>query len=322
LLIKCFLVLLCFNNLLFSQSDDYKFLAPSTYFQKSADNRVAHNNNSPRQTASSNNSDNPYEKLLTSSWKGNILLSAIDDLSSMTSIIHKIAQNLNVFDATNIKKILELKLNDRIMVILSEDFNFTDKELQLLWTIFGLRNPLLRNRVLANKDLRQLRSSLHKIIKKIQEPVNIYELGCSEYAFVLQDLKIVYDEINIAAGIDLTIKLSDEDQKRAGITLESGNFIRKHKWSDHTFHVIYENYALGYMSFDDLSFIVTEIWRLLKPGGYFITSSGEMVLRTSTILDENGFAYHSTRNGVIQKAPYDIKPSFRSFFTALFHKAS
>ena len=114
-------------------------------------------------------------------------------------------------------------------------------------------------------------SSLFKaIIKEIYLPDEavICDLGCRDAGFLVMFEKAFCGKINSAIGVDISDKRFKDVKYKKTIKLKVMNCSKKLKFNDNTFDFVFTKDMFECVS--DKDFLVSEIHRILKPGGTVI----------------------------------------------------
>lgn len=115
-------------------------------------------------------------------------------------------------------------------------------------------------------------SSLNKaIFEQISLPDNavIADLGCRDASFLLGFQQFFPDKIKTAIGVDITDKGFKNIKYKKPIKLKVMNCSKKLKFEDNTFDFVFTKDMFECVS--DKDFLVSEIHRILKPGGVVIS---------------------------------------------------
>ena len=114
--------------------------------------------------------------------------------------------------------------------------------------------------------------TLFKVIsKQIDLPDNavIVDLGCKDATFLLAFQETFPNKIKSAIGVDITDKWFKDIKYKKPIKLKVMNCSKKLKFDDNTFDFVFTKDMFECVS--DKDFLVSEIYRILKPGGVVIS---------------------------------------------------
>lgn len=114
-------------------------------------------------------------------------------------------------------------------------------------------------------------SSLNKaILEQISLPDNavIADLGCRDASFLLGFQQAFPGKIESAIGVDITDKGFKNVKYKKPITLEVMDCAKKLDFADNTFDFVFSKDMFECVS--DKDFLISEIHRILKPGGVVI----------------------------------------------------
>ena len=130
------------------------------------------------------------------------------------------------------------------------------------------------------------------ISEEIDLPDNaiIADLGCKDATFLLAFQKAFPDKIKSAVGVDITDKWFKDVKYKKPIKLKVMNCSKKLKFSDNTFDFVFTKDMFECVTDKDL--LVSEIHRILKPGGTVI----------SVNCDWDSIAYNGENKELITKA--------------------
>ncbi len=118
----------------------------------------------------------------------------------------------------------------------------------------------------------------------------IADLGCKDATFLLAFQKAFPDKIKSSIGVDITDKWFKDVKYGKPIKLKVMNCSKKLKFKDNTFDFIFTKDMFECVS--DKNFLVSEIYRVLKPGGVVI----------SVNCDWDSVTYNGENKGLISKA--------------------
>ncbi len=136
-------------------------------------------------------------------------------------------------------------------------------------------------------------SSLNKaIFEQINMPDNavIADLGCRDAAFLLGFQQAFPNKIKTAIGVDINDKGFKNVKYKKPIKLKVMNCSKKLKFDDNTFDFVFTKDMFECVS--DKDFLVSEIYRILKPGGVVICVN----------CDWDSIAYNGENKELISKA--------------------
>ncbi len=108
------------------------------------------------------------------------------------------------------------------------------------------------------------------ILEQTDLPDNavIADLGCKDATFLSAFLQAFPDKIKSAVGVDITDKWFKDVKYKKPIKLKVMNCSKKLKFSDNTFDYVFTKDMFECVSDKDL--LVSEVYRILKPGGVVI----------------------------------------------------
>ena len=108
------------------------------------------------------------------------------------------------------------------------------------------------------------------IIEQTDLPDNavIADLGCKDATFLLAFQEAFPGKIKSAVGVDITDKRFKDVKYKRPIKLKEMNCAKKLKFADNTFDFVFTKDMLECVT--DKDFLVSEIHRILKPGGVVI----------------------------------------------------
>lgn len=112
------------------------------------------------------------------------------------------------------------------------------------------------------------------LIKTISEQIDlpdnavIADLGCRDAAFLNNFLEIFPNKIKSAVGVDINDKDFKKVKYKRPIELKVMNCSKNLKFDDNTFDFVFTKDMFECVS--DKEFLVSEIYRILKPGGIVI----------------------------------------------------
>ncbi len=136
-------------------------------------------------------------------------------------------------------------------------------------------------------------SSLNKVIfEQIELPDNavIADLGCRDAGFLVGLQQAFPDKIHQAIGVDITDKWFNDVKYKKPIKLKIMDCAKKLEFEDNTFDFIFSADMFECVSDKDL--LVSEIHRILKPGGVVICVN----------CDWESVAYNGENKDMISKA--------------------
>ena len=136
-------------------------------------------------------------------------------------------------------------------------------------------------------------SSLNKaIFKEMDLPDNavIADLGCKDATFLLAFQKAFPNKIKSAIGVDITDKWFKDVKYKKPIKLKVMNCSKRLKFADSTFDFVFTKDMFECVTDKDL--LVSEIHRILKPGGVVICVN----------CDWESIAYNGENKELISKA--------------------
>ncbi len=136
-------------------------------------------------------------------------------------------------------------------------------------------------------------SSLNKVIfEQIELPDNavIADLGCRDAGFLVGLQQAFPDKIHQAIGVDITDKWFNDVKYKKPIKLKIMDCAKKLEFEDNTFDFIFSSDMFECVSDKDL--LVSEIHRILKPGGVVICVN----------CDWESVAYNGENKDMISKA--------------------
>ena len=130
------------------------------------------------------------------------------------------------------------------------------------------------------------------ISEKIDLPDNavIADLGCKDANFLLSFQKAFPDKIKSAIGVDIKDKWFNNVKYENPIELKVMDCSKKLEFSDNTFNLVFTKDMFECVS--DKDFLVSEIYRILKPGGVVI----------SVNCDWDSISYNGENKDLITKA--------------------
>lgn len=118
----------------------------------------------------------------------------------------------------------------------------------------------------------------------------IADLGCKDATFLLTFQEAFPNKIKSAVGVDITDKWFKDVKYKKPIELKVMNCAEKLEFSDNTFDFVFSKDMFECVS--DKGFLVSEIYRILKPGGMVI----------SVNCDWDSVAYNGENKELISKA--------------------
>ncbi|MBQ8028605.1 MAG: methyltransferase domain-containing protein [Clostridia bacterium] len=109
------------------------------------------------------------------------------------------------------------------------------------------------------------------VLEQIDLPDNavIADLGCKDATFLLAFQEAFPNKIKSAVGVDITDKWFTDVKYKKPINLKVMNCSKKLKFKDNTFDFVFTKDMFECVS--DKDFLVSEIYRILKPGGIIIS---------------------------------------------------
>ena len=135
--------------------------------------------------------------------------------------------------------------------------------------------------------------SLNKaILEQIDLPDNavIADLGCRDATFLISFQEIFSNKIKLAIGVDINDKGFKNIKYKKPIKLKVMDCSKKLKFDDNTFDFVFTKDMFECIS--DKDFLVSEIHRILKPGGTVICVN----------CDWDSIAYNGENKEIISKA--------------------
>ncbi len=113
-------------------------------------------------------------------------------------------------------------------------------------------------------------SLVKEIFKQINLPNNavVADLGCRDASFLLKLQQAFPDKIKYAVGVDINDKGFKNIKYKKPIRLEVMNCAKKLEFADNTFDFVFTKDMFECVT--DKAFLVSEIHRILKPGGVVI----------------------------------------------------
>ncbi|MBR4051269.1 MAG: methyltransferase domain-containing protein [Clostridia bacterium] len=120
----------------------------------------------------------------------------------------------------------------------------------------------------------------------------IADLGCKNATFLLAFQEAFPDKIKSAVGVDITDKWFKDVKYKKPIELKVMNCAEKLEFPDNSFDFVFSKDMFECVS--DKDFLVSEIYRILKPGGTVICVN----------CDWDSVAYNGENKALISKAVY------------------
>ncbi len=134
------------------------------------------------------------------------------------------------------------------------------------------------------------------LLKAISEQIDLPEdtviadLGCKDATFLLAFQEAFPNKIKSAIGVDITDKWFKDVKYKKPIKLKVMNCSKKLKFTDNTFDFVFTKDMFECVT--DKAFLVSEIHRILKPGGVVI----------SVNCDWDSISYNGENKELISKA--------------------
>ncbi|MBE6819424.1 MAG: methyltransferase domain-containing protein [Ruminococcaceae bacterium] len=135
-------------------------------------------------------------------------------------------------------------------------------------------------------------SLVKEIFKQINLPHNavVADLGCRDAGFLLKLQQAFPDKIKYAVGVDINDKGFKNIKYKKPVRLEVMNCSKKLEFDDNTFDFVFTKDMFECVT--DKDFLVSEIHRILKPGGVVICVN----------CDWDSIAYNGEDKELISKA--------------------
>ncbi|HEV7522470.1 MAG TPA: class I SAM-dependent methyltransferase [Candidatus Angelobacter sp.] len=116
------------------------------------------------------------------------------------------------------------------------------------------------------------RDLLTRIVERIPENAqNILDLGCGTGALT-KLCHLVHPQARIV-GLDPALKMLEEARIRiqtSKVSFQEGSAADLSMFPSHSFDAVVSNFALHHLSHDDKKVCAREVFRVLRPGGWFI----------------------------------------------------
>lgn len=139
-------------------------------------------------------------------------------------------------------------------------------------------NQLYTNKPFAQGMIKQSEYILSKINNWIKENQHILDIGCGsgEFGFLLQKQKKAY-----VSGLELS-QAAVREAKRKGINAKYGDLMKIWPFEDNSMDVITSIQVIEHVINPDMVF--TESYRVLKPGGFYITTTPNLAVWFNRII--------------------------------------
>lgn len=130
------------------------------------------------------------------------------------------------------------------------------------------KQSTMKDMYIRDKEIQELILSIKKINTKFKSPPQILEIGCGNGYLAEEVEKVLANQIT---GIDFSEELLEISRSRGLKAKFVQGDATKLEFADNSFHIILtERCLINLESFEKQKRALDEIWRVLKPGGYYV----------------------------------------------------